>query len=155
MEKSFKSCYLCIRKRGQGLCLTCFAGVLGQWLTRFSRDCERAREWPKSCSGSDFWKSFKKVSKRFGSYENPPYLCTRNLNETTRREWQSSEDCDKKTIVLYRIYRTRFFEIIEQLNSFITLLLKSFQSNTFENKPRFNKQYFFIMESLILAQDER
>jgi hypothetical protein len=28
----------------------------------------------------------KKVSKRFGSLKNPPYLCTRNLNETTRRE---------------------------------------------------------------------
>ena len=49
----------------------------------------------------------------------------------------------KKWQFFIRIYRTRFFEIIEQLNSFITLLLKSFQSNTFENKPRFNKTIFF------------
>ena len=26
----------------------------------------------------------KKVAQKFGDYENTPYLCTRNLNETAR-----------------------------------------------------------------------
>ena len=29
-------------------------------------------------------KTLKKVAQKFGDYENTPYLCTRNLNETTR-----------------------------------------------------------------------
>ena len=45
-----------------------------------------------------------------------------------------------------------FFEDIEQLK-FITLL-KCISNNTFEIKPRF-KTKFYIMESLILAQDKR
>ena len=35
----------------------------------------------------------KKVAKKFGSYENPPYLCTRNLKEMMNRK--SATNCSK------------------------------------------------------------
>ena len=59
-----------------------------------------------------FWKKIKKnLSKRLGGYKNLIYLCIRFSTRTrvveTHRIWICS---------LYLLYRTTFFEVIEQLS---------------------------------------
>ena len=84
---------------------------------------------------------FEKVSKIFGGFKNMSYLCTTFRSE----KMQSKSDTKNGSLIYWFLYWEKKCSI------YLSISLEGKWNSQDSNKTF----YFFTMESLILAQDER